>query len=223
MSVTTYHRDPEVFKFKTDPGHKQECVEIELAKQGDMDACNAIVCRYQLYLIQLAHRFSGRFMASSCAADILSCANQGLMEAIRSFKPQRKARFYTWVFVWVRRRVLEWIEKEMRYSGRRVQGGTEQEAPFTHKVERSFLASRGDIQGISPDVIIEGIDVNLHIEQCWKILARPHRRLLTQRYLWGWTYDQIAERQRPQVSRSVIANRIEAALQELRRLLEHRV
>lgn len=223
MSVTTYHRDPGVFKFRIDPGHVQECAEIERAKLGDAEACNAIVCRYQLYLIQLAHRFSGRFMSTGSAADILSCANQGLMEAISSFKPHKKARFYTWVFVWVRRRVLEWIEKEMRHLGRRVPGNLEQETLSAQEVERSFLASKKNVQGVSPDIIIEGLDINMHLEQCWKVLTSPHRRLLTQRYLWRWTYDQIAAKQRPRVSRSVIANRLEAALQELRRLLDRRV
>lgn len=238
MSIEQYHPDLSKFEFKL-PSREDEEKLLRAARRGDAEAVDTLVRRYQLYLVTLANRFGGRFMQGHMAPDIMSVANGALMEALNTYKRQPLSRFKTWVFVWVRRRVLEFLAKEMRYTDPKGNGDGNLGGDFVYNesssagmrpssgifsnvllsVEPTFhqIQDRG---GLGPADIEYGIkELSVRVMECVRRLSARHQRLIRMRFFRRMTFDQIAARQHPPVCRTTAATRVHAAVSRLRRVL----
>lgn len=216
--INAYHQDLRQFEFDRMPDHRTECKELRRAKRGDAAALDNITRRYQLYLIKLCNRFAGRFMSGDLGPDLMGVANMGLMEAIKTFKPHPGARFQTWVYLRVRRRVLEFLSREVRHRTPKGDGvAPEQYQDAMHdRVDPTFSTALTR-ESLGPaDIALEGRDRIAHLNAALRRLNRKQLRLLRMRYVMDLTYDEIAARSKPRVGRSTIAARLEMVLNRLR-------
>ncbi len=85
-----------------------------LAKAGDRDASNQLVCANLRYVVRIASPYQGYGFR---LADLVSEGNLGLLEAIRRFEPERGLRFMTYAGYWVRALVLGHILRQWSLVG----------------------------------------------------------------------------------------------------------
>lgn len=81
---------------------------ISLAKNGDIDARNAIVTANLRFVWQIASRYKGKGVDME---DLVSEGNLGLLHAVEKFDLSKDAKLTTYAVWWIKYYITEFIEK----------------------------------------------------------------------------------------------------------------
>lgn len=166
---------------------------VRLAARGDQNALTEVHDRFQLLVVKHCNRLAGGWMHGSDAEDILSEANVGLVEAIRTFRGGR-ARFSTWLFLYVRRHVLDYLHARTRLAGPDKKGTTAIDhnvPPGGLPIEASWLSSTET--GSGPDETASRDDYAARARGIIATWSSDDQALFRHRVEDDWTFDQLAQ------------------------------
>lgn len=124
----------------------EELELVERARNGDADAWKALWVSLTPFVHKYLKRFAGGFATGNHAEDLLSECRVAFAESVNEFDPARGTRLSTLVLLYLRRRVLKYIDvRIMRHakdtialSTTRSAGGSHDNPPY--EITRSNYA-----------------------------------------------------------------------------------
>lgn len=111
------------------------------ARKGDKEAFDALWEHFHRFVYDRVHRFARGYATGNYAEDVAGAARAAFTEALMTHRPTR-SRFITWLGLMVRRRVVETVSRQDRFSSRVVPlnavPGSREHAP-TEPVARASI------------------------------------------------------------------------------------
>lgn len=152
---------------------------VKRVQQGDKDAYNILVLRYQHKVCDLAFKYVNNYVDAN---DVAQEAFIRAYKAIDNFRGE--SSFYTWLYRIVINAAKSFLEQnqKLRYS-------VDIDDPEfdTHQDVRGMLTSHE-----SPDTLIESEELHRVINQAMEELPEDLRRAIILREVEGMSYEDIA-------------------------------
>ncbi len=158
-------------------------VLIQRSKNGDLDAFEQLVRRYESKVYTIAYRFLGNH------ADALDLAQETflrLYQALPGFRGE--SSFMTWLYRIIANACRDEIRRQQKHGSLSLN-------------DNSGEAAAGDYQGAgqkmgifipSPEEAVERKELNETIQECLNSLSEEHRLVLVMREIQGMSYEEIA-------------------------------
>ncbi|OUN18476.1 hypothetical protein B5G37_14050 [Pseudoflavonifractor sp. An85] len=166
-----------------------------MAQEGDLDAEETLVLRYQRQVRMCARPF---FLAGGDSEDLIQEAMFGLIKAIREFDPNRDIRFRTFADVCIRNRIRSAITSALRGK----------HTPLNDSVP--FESMMGESDSSPEELFISQEEREERMAQINHCLSPLEQRVFAM-FLQGLSYQEISI----QVGRSVKS--VDNAVQRIRR------
>lgn len=161
-------------------------VLIEKSKNGDLDAFEQLVRRYEGKVYTIAYRFMGNH------ADALDLAQETflrLYQALPGFRGE--SSFMTWLYRIAANACRDEIRRQQKHGFLSLDGvnsaGGEAAAVGCCSAGQSLGAAI-----ISPEEAVERRELNEAIQECLNSLSPEHRMVLVMREIQGMSYEEIA-------------------------------
>ncbi len=106
--LTLYIKD--IQKIPTLSAEKERRLIVR-AKEEDREAFEQIILSNLKFALKVAFLYRGRGLP---LVDIISEGNIGLMQALRSFKPDREVRFLTYAIFWIKQKIQKALFEQVR-------------------------------------------------------------------------------------------------------------
>lgn len=90
--------------------------DLRLAQNGDLDVRNQLISQYTPFISQVASKVCKRFIDPS-RDDEFSVALEAFDEAITKYTPGKGSSFLSFADLVIRRRIIDYIRKEVRHRG----------------------------------------------------------------------------------------------------------
>lgn len=153
---------------------------IEKSKNGDLEAFELLVRRYESKVYTVAYRFLGNY---ADASDLAQETFLRLYQALPGFRGQ--SSFMTWLYRITANACRDEIRRQRRYNvvSLDVETGTN----GTQAI--SQVPSRDP----SPEEAVEQKEFNEMVQKCLSTLSEEHRLVLVMREIQGMAYEEIAD------------------------------
>lgn len=153
---------------------------IEKSKNGDLEAFELLVRRYESKVYTVAYRFLGNH---ADASDLAQETFLRLYQALPGFRGQ--SSFMTWLYRITANACRDEIRRQQRY----------------HVVSLDVEAGTNGTQAItqvpshdpSPEEAVERKEFNEMVQQCLGNLSEEHRLVLVMREIQDMSYEEIAD------------------------------
>jgi len=152
---------------------------IEKSKNGDLEAFEILVRRYESKVYTVAYRFLGNH---ADASDFAQEAFLRLYQALPGFRGD--SSFMTWLYRITANVCRDEIRRRQRRHVVSLDGGAE-----TGGVQAGFTGY-GCI--LSPEEAFERKEFSEMVQQCLNELSEEHRLILVMREIQGMSYEEIA-------------------------------
>jgi RNA polymerase sigma-70 factor (ECF subfamily) len=152
-------------------------VLVQKSKQGDLDAFNELVLRYESKVYSVAYRFMGNH---ADASDLAQETFIRLYQALSGFRGD--SSFSTWLY----RVTANACRDELRKRQRRCNVSMEEmiaSSPANMPVADSDY---------SPEETVQRREVQRQVQDCLNELTDDHRLILVMREIQGLSYEEIA-------------------------------
>lgn len=151
---------------------------VRRVQQGDKEAYNLLVIRYQHRVIELAYRYAGN------QADARDIAQEALVRAYRGIAAFRgESSFYTWLYRIVVNTARNYLEINRRFRG-------------SLSLDAQELSGQDDGQMLifsdTPDQLLETDELQAVIMKAMAELPADQRQAITLREIEGMSYEDIA-------------------------------
>ncbi|WP_066634489.1 RNA polymerase sigma factor [Desulfolucanica intricata] len=153
-------------------------VLIEKSKQGDLDAFEQLVRRYENKIYNICYRFMGNH------ADASDLAQETF---IRLYKALPKFRGESGFMTWLYRICGNVCRDELRRQQRR------QKVFLDESSNGPVLSASIRSQDLLPEEMLERQELKLMIQSCMNSLSEDHRLILILREIQGLSYEELAE------------------------------
>lgn len=107
-ALKTYLKEVESIPLLSD---EEEYKLAVLAKNGDEQARNKLVCSNSRFVISIAKKFQGRGLDLE---DLISEGNLGLLVAVDKFEPEKGYKFISYAVWWIRQSIMKAINDKSR-------------------------------------------------------------------------------------------------------------
>lgn len=152
---------------------------VRRVQQGDINAYNLLVLRYQHKVVQVALKFV------SNQADACDIAQEAFLKAYRAIGSFRgESGFYTWLY-----RIVINTARTFLESASKLRNHVDVDADDIHSQDHQGVLASAD----SPDRIIESQELQKTIMQALAQLPYELRQAITLREVEGLAYEDIAE------------------------------
>lgn len=153
---------------------------IEKSKNGDLEAFEMLVRRYESKVYTVAYRFLGNH---ADASDLAQETFVRLYQALPGFRGE--SSFMTWLYRITANACRDEIRRQQRYQvvSLDVEAGTNGAQAISQVPSRSP----------SPEEAVEQKEFNEMIQQCLGSLSEEHRLVLVMREIQGLSYEEIAD------------------------------
>ncbi|OPY58815.1 MAG: ECF RNA polymerase sigma-E factor [Pelotomaculum sp. PtaU1.Bin035] len=182
-------------------------VLIEKSKNGDMEAFEQLVRRYENKVYTVAYRFLGNH---ADASDLAQDTFLRLYQALPGFRGE--SSFMTWLYRITANACRDEIRRQQRCHVVSLDNETVKNG--NHVISRIS----GSI--LSPEEEVERIEFNNTIQQCISSLSEEHRLILVMREVQGLSYEEIAEVMK--CSLGTVKSRLSRARQAFKEKFDHR-
>jgi RNA polymerase sigma-70 factor (ECF subfamily) len=158
--------------------------EVILACQnGDVQAFEFLVSRYQKQMFNIAFRMTGSY------EEACEVVQEAFLSAYRSIKKYRgEARFSTWLYSITVNQTRSRL-KEMR--NRDFHEGVSIDDPPGDEADSQAKQYASDQMGVAEQV--EQKEIKEKVQECINALDEEHREVVVLRDIQGFSYDEIAE------------------------------
>ncbi|MCG9968028.1 sigma-70 family RNA polymerase sigma factor [Pelotomaculum terephthalicicum JT] len=153
---------------------------IERSKNGDMDAFEQLVHRYENKVYTVAYRFIGNH---ADASDLAQDTFLRLYHALPSFRGE--SSFMTWLYRITANVCRDEIRRRQKYHFVSLDNETENNG--------DHIMSRVSGRTPSPEEVVEQKEFNGMIQECIDSLNKEHRLILIMREVQGFSYEEIAD------------------------------
>ncbi|MDF9409109.1 sigma-70 family RNA polymerase sigma factor [Pelotomaculum isophthalicicum JI] len=153
---------------------------VERSKNGDMEAFEQLVRRYENKVYTVAYRFLGNH---ADASDLAQDAFLRLYHALPSFRGE--SSFMTWLYRITANACRDEIRRRQRYHF----------MSLDNEIENNGDHIMSRVSGLtpSPEEEFEQKEFNDMIQQCINSLTPEHRLILVMREIQGLSYDEMAD------------------------------
>ena len=189
---------------------------VELARQGDDSAIDALLGRYRHYARAKARSY---FLAGADKEDIVQEGMIGLFKAIRDYQPSRNSAFRAFAELCITRQIITAIKSATRQKHIPLNSYVSLNKPYSTDEEddRPLLDALGDRGAADPaDLIISAEEIATIKASMSRLLSALETEVL-ELYMEGKSYQEIAD----MLGRHVKS--IDNALQRIKRKLEHHI
>ncbi|MEX1019653.1 MAG: sigma-70 family RNA polymerase sigma factor [Litorilinea sp.] len=150
---------------------------ITHALEGDLDAFNELVIKYQRMAYSVAYRMLQR-------EDVAEDAVQdSFIKAYRALETFRGGQFKSWLMRIVVNTCYDVLRVQKRYISESLEEEATEDGPATHLVDKAE----------SPQEYVERRELSAHIELGIQALPEEQRLVLVLCDVHGYAYDEIAE------------------------------
>lgn len=150
---------------------------ISLALDGDLDAYNELVVKYQRMAFSVAYRMLQREDEAEDAVQ------DSFIKAYRALETFRGGQFKSWLMRIVVNTCYDVLRSEKRYVSQSIEEEPVGDTPATPLVDKSE----------SPHEYVERMELGAHIELGMQSLPTDQRLVLMLCDIHGYAYDEIAE------------------------------
>jgi RNA polymerase sigma-70 factor (ECF subfamily) len=165
------------------PRREEDLAAIERASNGDGDAFEALVRKYQTWVFTLAYRMLGN------RADAEEMAQEIFLKAFRGLKRfERKSAFSTWLYSIATNHCLNELE-----SRRRRPRPQELNGPVGKGGNPGSLLDQVADPAPGADRDLEGVELRRLIQEQLLRLTPEHRSILVLRDVQGLAYEEIGQ------------------------------
>lgn len=155
-------------------------VLIERSKNGDLDAFEQIVRRYENKVYNIAYRFIGNH---ADASDLAQEAFLRIYQALPGFRSD--ASLMTWIYRITSNVCRDEIRRQQRAHVIYIDSGPGENNPFN--------INQLTCQGPTPEEVVEQHEFNRLVQKCLNELTEEHRLILIAREMQDLSYEEIAE------------------------------
>lgn len=152
-------------------------VLVQRSKQGDLDAFNELVLRYESKVYSMAYRFMGNH---ADAGDLAQETFIRLYQALGGFRGD--SSFSTWLY----RIAANACRDELRKRQRR------RNVSMEELIESSPANTPVAGNEYSPEETVQRREVQRQVQDCLNELSEDHRLILVMREIQGLSYEEIA-------------------------------
>lgn len=152
---------------------------IKKSKNGDMEAFELLVRRYENKVYTVAYRFLGNH---ADASDLAQETFLRLYQALPGFRGD--SSFMTWLYRITANACRDELRRQQRYHT------VSLDSEAGNNNTQAFLQAPGHIP--SPEEAVEKKEFNETIQQCLNNLSEEHRLVLVMREIQGMSYEEIA-------------------------------
>lgn len=191
-------------------GQSEDQALVERVQNGDPQAYNLLVLKYQSRINHLISRFVRN------AADVEDVAQEAFIKAYKALKNFRgDSQFYTWLY----RIAINTAKNHLVASGRRSPAGATIDAQEAEQYEGAYALQ----ESATPDREIQAEEVKQTVNKAIALLPEDLRTAITLRELEGLNYEEIAMVMDCPIGtvRSRIFRAREAIDKQLKPLLDH--
>lgn len=153
---------------------------VERSRNGDMEAFEQLVRRYENKVYTVAYRFLGNH---ADASDLAQDTFLRLYHALPSFRGE--SSFMTWLYRITANACRDEIRRRQRYHFMSLDNETANNG--------NHIMSRVSGLTPSPEEVVEQKEFNDMVQQCINTLTQEHRLILVMREVQGLSYDEIAD------------------------------
>lgn len=156
-----------------------DLVLVKRVQQGDKEAFNILVLRYQHKVYEVANKYVG-------SQDAYDVAQEAFIRAFRAIPNFRgESSFYTWLYRIVCNTAKSYLEQNQKHR-------------YAVDVDDPDFDNQQDVKGMltthdSPDALIESEELQHIINQALKELPDDLQRAIHLREYEGLSYEEIAE------------------------------
>ena len=191
---------------------------LELSAQGDLEARNILIER-NLRLV--AHIMKKYYAQTSDQEDLISIGTIGLIKAINTFNPDKKAKLGTYAARCVENEILMHIRAQKKHKCE-----VSLNEPIGTDADGNQISLR-DILGTDGDVVADEVELNceyLHLMQHMHCLTERERNVIAMRYglAGGEPLTQKETGEMLGVSRSYVSRIEKKALEKLMKAVKLR-
>jgi len=158
--------------------HLTDEVLVQKSKNGDLEAFDQLVLRYESKVFNLAYRFMGNY---ADASDLAQETFIRLYQSLVSFRGD--SSFSTWLF----RVAANACRDELRKRQRR------KNVSMDEMVALSPANVPVADNAYSPEETVQRHEVQRQVQECLKQLSDDHRLILVMREIQDLSYEEIAE------------------------------
>lgn len=152
---------------------------VERVQQGDQQAFNLLVLKYQTRIHHLISRFARN------AADVEDISQEAFIKAYRALKNFRgDSQFYTWMY----RIAINTAKNHLVSSARRRPAGATLDAQEAEQYEGAYALQ----ESATPDREIQAEEIKQTVNKSIAALPEDLRTAITLRELEGLNYEEIA-------------------------------
>lgn len=152
---------------------------IERSKNGDLEAFEALVRRYENKVYTVAYRFLGNH---ADASDLAQETFLRLYQALPNFRGE--SSFMTWLYRITANACRDEIRRRQRYNVVSLDGET--------GANNSLVISQAQSGILSPEDAVEKKELNEMVQKILNKLTEEHRLVLVMREIQGMSYEEIA-------------------------------
>lgn len=159
--------------------HNADQALVERVQQGDKQAFNLLVLKYQSRINHLVSRFLRN------AADVEDVTQEAFIKAYKALKNFRgDSQFYTWLY----RIAINTAKNHLVSSGRRNPAGATLDAQEAEQYEGAYALQ----ETATPERVIQAEEIKQLVNKAIATLPEDLRAAITLRELEGLNYEEIA-------------------------------